>query len=81
MKHLFDWLKTSNRWKHLAGGILVGLGANTWYCALYAGVGVAAALELKDKLHGGTWDWVDFGLTMAGVAMGHLIGGTLLWNS
>lgn len=44
------WLKGSNRWKHLAGGVAIGLGANTFYCAAYAGLGVAGALELKDKL-------------------------------
>ena len=69
------WLFESNRWKHLVGGILIGAGANDWYCAAYAGVGVAAALELKDKLWGGKPDWIDFALTVAGVAIGY----TLRW--
>lgn len=72
MEKIFGWLKASNRWKHLVGGAMVGLGANSVYCAAYAGIGVAAALELKDRLWGGKWDWVDFGLTVAGVAAGHL---------
>lgn len=54
-----------------------GLGADDTYCALYAGAGVAGALELKDKLYGGKWDWVDFGCTMAGVVVGRLIRVTL----
>jgi hypothetical protein len=69
------WLSESNRWKHLVGGILIGAGADDWYCAAYAGVGVAAALELKDKLWGGEPDWIDFTLTVAGVAIGY----TLRW--
>ncbi len=56
MKKVIAWLKESNRLKHIAGGIIVGLGADDNYCAAYAGVGVSAALELKDKLWSGKWD-------------------------
>lgn len=73
MKKLIEWFKTSNRWKHLAGGILIGLGADSTYCAVYAGLGVAAALELKDKLWGGKWDWTDLSLTFAGAVLGRVI--------
>lgn len=73
MKKIITWLKLSNRWKHLVGGILIGLGANSWYCACYTGVGIAAALELKDRLWGGKWDWTDFALTTGGAVVGHLI--------
>ncbi len=73
MKRIIEWLKSSNRWKHVAGGIVIGLGADDNYCAAYAGIGVAAALELKDKLWGGKWDWIDFGLTVGGVVVGRLI--------
>lgn len=73
MNKVITWLKTSNRWKHLVGGILIGLGADSNYCAAYAGIGVAAALELKDKLWGGKWDWIDFGLTVGGVVVGRSI--------
>lgn len=73
MKKFIEWIKGSNRWKHLIGGILIGLGADSNYCATYAGIGVAAALELKDKLWGGKWDWTDFGMTVGGVIIGRLI--------
>lgn len=73
MKRIIEWLKSSNRWKHVAGGIVIGFGADDNYCAAYAGIGVAAALELKDKLWGGKWDWIDFGLTVGGVVVGRLI--------
>lgn len=73
MKKIWEWLKTSNRWKHIIGGMAIGLGANSNYCAAYAGIGVAAALELKDKLWGSKWDWIDFVITVAGVIVGRLI--------
>ena len=73
MKKIITWLKSSNRGRHIVGGVLIGFGADDTYCALYAGVGVAAALELKDKLYGGKWDWIDFGCTVAGVVVGRLI--------
>lgn len=71
MKKLFTWLKESDRYKHLLGGIAIGAFANSLYCAAYAGIGVATALELKDKLWGGKFDFVDLSLTLAGVAIGY----------
>ena len=71
MNKLFTWLKESNRYKHLIGGIAIGAFANSLYCAAYAGLGVATALELKDKLWGGKFDLVDLSLTLSGVAIGY----------
>lgn len=71
MRKLFTWLKESNRYKHLLGGIAIGAFANSFYCAAYAGIGVATALELKDKMWGGKFDLVDLSLTLAGVAIGY----------
>lgn len=71
MRKLFTWLKESNRYKHLLGGIAIGAFANSLYCAAYAGIGVATALELKDKMWGGKFDLVDLSLTLAGVAIGY----------
>ena len=73
MKKIWDWIKASNRWKHFAGGVIIGVGADSNYFAAYAGVGVASALELKDKLWGGKWDWIDFALTVSGVVVGSVI--------
>jgi len=56
MEKLKKWFNESNRWKHFIGGFGIGLFANSVYCAAYAGLGVASALELKDKLWGGQWD-------------------------
>lgn len=71
MKKIWNWLKQSNRYKHLVGGMAIGLMADDWYCAGLAGVGIASALEYKDKAHGGAWDWLDWGLTIAGVIVGY----------
>ena len=75
MKKLFLWLRESNRIKHLLGGFVIGLGANDLYCAAYAGGGVAAALELKDHLYGGKWDWIDIAITMEVSGLDILSGG------
>ena len=63
----------SNRWKHFVGGVMIGLGADDWYCACYTGAGVGGALELNVVLHGGSWDWTDFALTAGGAVVGHSI--------
>ena len=42
-------------------------------CSIVTGAGVAGVLELKNKLWGGKWDWIDFSCTMAGVIVGRLI--------
>lgn len=66
MKKVIKWLKESNRYKHLIGGVLIGAGADSLYCAAYAGIGVATALELKDRMWGGKADIIDWGLTVGG---------------
>ena len=71
MKKLINWFTESNRYKHFVGGFLIGAGSDDLYCAIYAGSAVAAALEYKDVLWGGKFDWVDFVLTLAGVGLGY----------
>ena len=66
MKKIIAFLKTSNRYKHLVGGLLVGLLRFTPWTALYAAVVAASCMELKDTLRGSLWDWIDWGLTIAG---------------
>ena len=73
MSKIINWFTQSNRWMHLTGGILIGAGADDTFCALYAGAGIASALELKDRLWGGTWDWIDWSLTIAGAITGRAI--------
>ena len=73
MKKIIEWIWESHRIHHVSGGVAIGMGADDMYCAAYAGVGVAGALELKDYLWGGKPDYIDFLLTIAGVAVGYSI--------
>lgn len=73
-----NWLKESHHWQHIVGGIGIGLlSLGNWYTALLCGVGVASALEFKDKLWQGEWDWVDWSITLAGVFVGFTISFTI----
>lgn len=58
---LINWFKQSNRWKHLLYGFLVSIIAGFAFT-----LGCAVGMEFKDKQAGGKWDWIDFGLTVAG---------------
>ena len=70
MKKICKWLGESNRWKHLLGGVAIGFAGDSNYCSAYVGVGVASAMEYKDRAHGGKWDWIDWLMTMAGGLIG-----------
>ena len=71
MVKFLDWFKDSNRSKHFIGGVIIGIFSNSPYCAAYTGIGVAGALEFKDYQWGGRPDWIDFGVTVTGVAIGY----------
>lgn len=71
---IVEWLAESNRWKHAVGGLLIGFFSGSWFTAAYTGVGIAGALELKDDLWGGEWDWIDYWLTVAGCFIGRAAG-------
>ena len=73
MKKIILWLKESHRLQHIVGGLAIGLLSDSNYCATLSGLVVASSLELKDKLWGGKWDWVDWALTIGGVIVGRLI--------
>jgi len=66
MDRIILFLKTSNRYKHLLGGFIVGLPALSAFAAIYAAIVAASCLELKDRLHGCQWDWLDWTLTVLG---------------
>ena len=55
MKKIISFLKESNRYKHLIGGLLVGLFALSSWTAIYSAVIAASCLEFKDKLKGCDW--------------------------
>ena len=66
MKTILNFLTASNRYKHLIGGFAVGLCALDLWTSIYATIVAASCLELKDKLYGNKWDWVDWALTLVG---------------
>lgn len=68
---ILKWFLESNRWKHLAGGFIIGLFSDDFYCASYASACVGGAMEFKDYQWGGKPDWVDFALTVAGGLIGY----------
>ena len=70
---MLKWFIESNRWKHFTFAVCIGLFADSWYCAEYTGVGVASALEFKDKQHGNKWDWIDWLCTVAGATIGYAV--------
>lgn len=73
-----SWLTESHRWQHLLGGLVIGiLSLGCWYTAALAGIGIASTLEFKDRSWGGKWDWTDWVITIAGVAIGFGISFTI----
>lgn len=66
-----EWLTKSNRWKHLCGGLALGVVADGWYMAAVLGAGVGGAMEFKDYQWGGNPDWIDAALTLAGTLTGY----------
>ena len=73
MKKIFSFLKQSNRYKHLIGGAFVGIFACNAFGALYTAAVAGSCLELKDRLHGCQWDWIDWIMTVAGGSVSALI--------
>ena len=62
------------RWQHFALAIPIAL-VFTILCVL----GVATALEFKDKQWGGKWDWQDWLCTMIGGAVGEAMQILAIW--
>lgn len=66
MNKIISFLKESNRYKHLLGGLVIGILALSPWTAIYSAIVAASCLELKDKLKGCYWDWFDWLLMIAG---------------
>ena len=73
MKKILSLLKGSNRYKYLIGGILIGLLSMHAWTAIYSTMATASCLELKNKLRGSYWDWLDWILTILGGGIASLI--------
>lgn len=66
MNKIISFLSKSNRYKHLVGGFMVGLCALSPWTAIYSAIVAASCLELKDRLHGSPWDWIDWLCAVSG---------------
>ena len=63
-----NWIKESNRRKHLLYAIPIGL-----VFTILAVLGCAFGMEFKDKQYGGIFDWLDIAVTMIGGTIGQLL--------
>lgn len=70
-----NWIKESNRLKHLLYAIPIGL-----IFTILAVLGCAFGMEFKDYQYGGKFDWLDIAATMIGGAIGQLIQIILIFN-
>ena len=63
-----NWLKESNRIKHLIYAIPIGL-----IFTILAVLGCAFGMEFKDWQYKGKFDWLDIAATMIGGALGQIL--------
>lgn len=63
-----NWIKESNRSKHLLYAIPAGALLTILFVA-----GLAVGMEFKDKAWGGKWDWLDIAATLIGGIIGQAI--------
>ena len=73
MNKFFSFFAASNRYKHLIGGFIVPAPAGSFYTAIYAAAVAASCLELKDRLYGNLWDWLDWLCTLLGGSIAALM--------
>lgn len=73
--NILEWLRASNRWKHLLGGFLLGM-----FLTVISPITAAGCLEFKDVQWGGKWSWIDFLLTCVGGLVGGVINALVLWE-
>lgn len=66
MNRIISFFKESNRWKHLLGGLFVGVMGFSVYGALFSSAVAATCLELKDRMYGNKFDITDWLCTFAG---------------
>ena len=63
-----NWIKESNRTKHLLYAIPIG-----FIFTILAVLGCAFGMEFKDTQYGGKFDWLDIAATMIGGAIGQML--------
>lgn len=63
-----SWITESNRQKHLLYAIPAAFIGTILFAA-----GLGIGMELKDKLWGGKWDWLDLIATILGGIIGQIL--------
>lgn len=63
-----NWLKESNRLKHLLYAIPIGL-----ILTILAVIGCAFGMEFKDYQYGNKFDWLDILATLIGGVIGQVL--------
>lgn len=63
-----QWLKESNRYKHLLYAIPIGL-----ILTILAVIGCAFGMEFKDYQYGNKFDWLDILATLIGGVIGQIL--------
>lgn len=63
-----NWIKESNREKHLLYAIPIG-----FIFTILTVLGCAFGMEFKDWQYGNKFDWLDIAATMIGGAIGQLL--------
>lgn len=62
------WITKSNRLKHFIYAIPAAM-----LGSLILVIGMASGMELKDKLYGNKWDWLDWLATILGGLIGQAL--------
>lgn len=71
---IMNWIKESNRTKHLVYAIPCAFLLTILFVA-----GLAAGMEFKDRAYGGKWDWLDLIATMIGGLIGQLLQAVVIY--
>lgn len=69
------WITRSNRLKHLLYAVPFGFLLTVLFAA-----GLATGMELKDKLKGGRYDWLDWVATVLGGLIGQALQLLVIWG-
>lgn len=62
-----NWWDQSSRWRHFLYAIPCG------FISILFAIGLATGMEFKDAQWGGSWDWIDWCLTVLGGAIGQVL--------
>ena len=68
------WITESNRLKHFVYAIPLGI----LFTIIFV-IGIAFGMEIKDKMYGNKFDWLDLTATILGGVIGQLLQICFIW--